>query len=128
MTNEIWKWYSGSTDEQFQHGPFDTREAAVAALDGYYGFVIEAQKTPLQLSEHFDARDFIDLAEDNVYDLCNENGDIIFDVSNKAATDLQTAVRAAIDQWQHQNNLVFEPWVFTQTRNLERVNGEVDDT
>lgn len=126
MTNKIWKWYSGSNEEEFHHGPFETREEAVEALEGCRGFVIEAKKQQLQLSEHFNARDFIDLAEDNVYDLSNENGDIIFDISNTDATVLQTVVRKAIDQWQRKRNLVFQPWVFSQSRNLESIDGEVD--
>ena len=32
MTDHDWKWYSGSNDETFHNGPFDTREQAVAAV------------------------------------------------------------------------------------------------
>jgi len=34
MTHQEWKWYSGSNDEEFSNGPFDTREQAIAELDG----------------------------------------------------------------------------------------------
>ena len=119
-----WKWYSGDNDEAFCGGPFDTREQAIAALDGYGGYVIEAQKTDLRLSDMFDAEEFLEAAEERAYDLCNEDGDPIFDVSEDQEKDLRARVRATIDAWQDDHGLKFVPWRFTDQRNLERVESD----
>ena len=120
---ETWKWYAGSNGEEFHSGPFDTREEAIKALDGLNGFVIEARKTPIKLSSYFDAEYFREVTEEDACDLSNPDGDSIFNVSKAQMEDLQVRVRAAIDQWQEVNNLVFEPWAFTASRNLEKVDG-----
>lgn len=127
MSTLNWKWYAGSNEEEFHSGPFDTREEAIVALDGYGGFIIEAHKSLLSLAKFFDARDFLDQAEEDAWEHVNENGDLVFDVTNEQAADLETKVREAIVQWQESHNLVFEPWAFSGTRNLERINGEVED-
>ena len=127
MSDNNWKWYSGSNDEVFYNGPFDTRERAVAELDGYGGFVIEARKDDLQLSSHFHIGVLLDAAEDDVVDLSDEDGSPIFDVSSDQEADLQARVRATIDAWQDAHGLKFVPWRFTEQRNLERVLPEVKE-
>ena len=121
MTDENWKWYSGSDDETFTNGPFDFRDDAIEALDGYGGYVIEARKDDLRLSSHFSADDFIEAAEEAVYDMANEDGDPIFDVPSDKQADLQLRVRAAIDAWQDAHGLMFVPWLFSGQRNLEHI-------
>ena len=127
MTQPDWKWYAGSNEEEFHSGPFDTREEAIIALDGYGGFIIEARKSLLSLSKFFDARGFLDQAEEDAWEHANENGDLVFDVTNEQVVNLETRVREAIVQWQDEHNLVFVPWFFSQSRNLERIDGEVGD-
>jgi hypothetical protein len=122
MSNEQeWKWYSGSNEEEFSDGPFDTREQAIAALDGYAGFVVLARKVPLRLSGYFDADTFLENAEDAAHDACNEDGDPVFDISSDQQEDLQARIRAAIEAWQYAHNLTFMPWAFNGTKNLERI-------
>lgn len=116
-----WKWYSGSDGEQFSGGPFDTREQAIADLDGYGGYVILARKVPLRLAGYFDVETFLENAEEAAYDVCNENGDPVFDVSKEQSEDLQARIRAAIEAWQYAHNLTFVPWAFTNSKNLERI-------
>ena len=125
MTEHDWKWYSGSNDEEFCHGPFDTRDEAVDALDGYGGFVIEARKDDLRLSAQFSVEAFFEAAEESVYDLSNE-GDPIFDASSDQERDLQARVRAAIDAWQDAHGLKFVPWCFAASRNEERIEPDED--
>ena len=125
MTDHLeWKWYSGENEEEFSGGPFDTRDEAIDALDGYGGYIVLARKVPLQLSKHFDATLFLEGAEDDVCDLCNENGDPIFDMSKEQSEDLQARVRAAIDAWQYAHNLTFVPWFFSESKLLERIPGD----
>ena len=116
-----WKWYSGTNDENFSNGPFDTREQAVAELDGYGGYVVQARKVPLRLSGYFDVDQLLGSAEDVVYDQCNENGDPLFDLTDEQSKDLQDRIRAAIDEWQDAQSRVFVPWAFSETKNLERI-------
>lgn len=125
MSNEQeWKWYSGSNEEEFGNGPFDTREQAIAELDGYDGFVMLARKVPLRLSGYFDVETLLESAEDATYDMANYDGDPIFDVSKDQQEDLQARVRAAIEAWQYAHNLTFVPWAFTESKNLERIEGD----
>jgi hypothetical protein len=116
-----WKWYSGPNDEAYTNGPFDTREQAVAELDGLGGYVIMARKVPLKLSDSFDADVFLESAEDSASDLANEDGDPLFDITSYQQADLEARVRAAIDAWQYAHNLTFVPWAFTETRHGERI-------
>lgn len=124
MTYQEWKWYAGSNEEEFQHGPFDTREQAIAELDGYGGYIVLARKVPLRLSDYFRADGFLENAEDAAYDLANEGGDPVFDVSAYQQENLQICVRAAIDAWQYAHSLTFIPWAFNGTKNLERINSD----
>lgn len=124
MTYQEWKWYAGSNEEEFQHGPFDTREQAIAELDGYGGYIVLARKVPVRLSGYFDADTFLENAEDSAYDMANEDGDPVFDISKDQQEDLQARIRAAIDAWQYAHNLTFMPWAFNGTKNLERVEGD----
>lgn len=118
---EEWKWYSGSNDETFEHGPFDTREQAIEELDGYGGYVIMARRVPLRLSQYFNTSTFLENAEDDAYDMANENGDPIFYIGSDQQADLQARVRAAIEGWQYAHGLTFIPWAFTSTNHLERI-------
>lgn len=122
MTEHLeWKWYSGSNEEQFSGGPFDTREEAIADLDGYGGYIVLARKVPLRLSGYFDVDTFLEQAEEAAYDLCNESGDTLFDLSKEQSEDLQARIRTAIEAWQYAHNLTFVPWAFTGSKNLERI-------
>lgn len=124
MTHQEWKWYAGRNEETFSEGPFDTREQAIAELDGYAGFVLLARKVPLRLSQFFHADTFLENAEDSAYDMANEDGDPLFDISSDQQADLEARVRAAIEAWQYAHGLTFEPWSFTGTKNLERINAD----
>ena len=125
MTQPDWKWYAGSNDEEFHSGPFDTREEAIDALDGGRGFIIEAHKRPQALSSYFDATRFIEDAEESVYELTNPDGEPLFEATSTQIDDLEKRVREAIDQWQEAHNLVFISGFFSQSRNLEILDGEV---
>ena len=119
--HQEWKWYSGSNDEEFSNGPFDTREEAVAELDGWGGFVVMARKVPQRLAGYFDVDTFLEEAEEAAYELCNENGDPLFDVTKEQSEDLQARVRTAIQDWQDTHDLTFVPWAFTGSSNLENI-------
>ena len=116
-----WKWYSGISDEELSHGPFDMREQAVSALDGYGGYVVLARKVPLLLSGYFDVDTFLENAEDAACDLGNEHGDLLFNVSKEQSDDLQARIRAAIELWQYAHDLTFLPWVFNHTISREYI-------
>ncbi len=116
-----WKWYSGPDQETFTGGPFDTREEAVKELDGYGGYVILARKTPLRLSQFFDGADFLEAAEEAAYEMANESGDAIFDLTKDQIDGLQYCVRSAIEKWQNAHRLTFTPWTFTESKSLEKI-------
>ena len=118
-----WKWYAGSNEETFHSGPFDTRQEAVDALDGEGGYVIEALKLPMALASFFIVDDLLETAEELAYDMANEDGDPLFCVKPELANELEQQVRETIRAWQSQNNLVFIPWMFSHSRNLEPIHG-----
>lgn len=123
---EEWKWYAGSNEETFGHGPFDTREQAIEELDGYGGYVVMARKVPLRLSSYFDVDRLLENAEETAYDMANEDGDPLFDVTDEQEADLQARVRAAIDAWQYAHGLTFIPWSFSETKHEERIQAKED--
>jgi hypothetical protein len=120
MTQEIWKWYVGSCEEEF-HTTCDSREEAVETALGYGGaWIIEATKgAPLKLSAYFDTDRFLEDAEDRADDLKGPDCEALFYVTFDQGNDLEAMVRAAIDAWQERHGLKFVPWVFVQTRNLQ---------
>ena len=121
MNEQEWKWYSGPDGETFTSGPFNTREQAIAELDGEGGYVILARKVPLRLSGYFDVDTFLEQAEESAYDMANEDGDPLFDVTKDQQEDLQARVRTAIEAWQYAHGLTFMPWSFSETKNLEKI-------
>lgn len=116
-----WKWYSGPDSEEFTNGPFATREEAVKELDGEVGYVILARKAPLRLSQFFNGMEFMETAEEAAYELANESGDPVFDLTKDQIDGLQYCVRSAIEKWQNAHRLTFVPWTFTETKELEKI-------
>lgn len=113
-----WFWWSGFDGEKYD-GPFKTREAAIANLDGERGYVCEARQDPLMFSDWLDMDLIFDHAEDRMADnnLVNEDGDSVFEVSDEQAKDLADRLKRACNEWQAAHGLVFVPWSFTEIRN-----------
>lgn len=129
LTEPDWKWYVGHSDEEYESGPYDTREEAVyIAREEYEGaYIVEAYKKPIDLALHFQADWFLENFEDNNYDLSNPDGDPLIHTTPDQEKDLEAMVRQTIREWQQKHNLVFMPWFFTGARNEDYVNGEVGD-
>lgn len=117
-----WFWWSGFDGENYD-GPFNTREAAIANLDGEFGYVCEARQDPLTFSDWLDMESIFDCAEEAMMDNghTNEDGDPVFEVSTEQAKDLAYRLKRACDEWQAANGLVFIPWDFTEVRNKEQI-------
>lgn len=130
MSTLNWKWYVGHYEEEFSSGPYETREEAVQIAKEEYegGWIIEAYKSPIALAPYFDARNFVERAEDDGYEFSNESGDPLFDITKDQMKELEEMVRQTITDWQKKHNLVFMPWTFTGQRNLEFIDGEMADS
>lgn len=130
LNQQNWGWYVGYTDEEYSSGPYQTRaEAVQIAKEEFEGaYIVEAYKQPESLAAHFDANRFLEYAEENVYDMANPDGDPIFDPTGAQIDDLEKRVRATIERWQEDHKLVFMPWMFTDTRNEEFIDGEMGDS
>jgi hypothetical protein len=115
-----WKWYY-SLDDDFFQGPFETKSEALSELDGSHGWIMEAYKVPLMLSDCIGIDDVFDTAEESAYDLSNE-GENLFDVTPQQSADLKKRLKKACDDWQSDHSLVFVPWIFSHTRNRHEVN------
>lgn len=109
-------WYSSNDKEVWTGGPYDTRqEAEKEAEANGHRLIMRATKDPDRVSEHFDQGEFFDAAEGSLYDLCNEDGDPILDFDSAVNLDLQSRVRAAIDEWQVAHQLSPMPWRFSSS-------------
>lgn len=115
-----WQWWSGPSDEWYSHGPFDTREEAVAALAGDAGYVTEAHPpAPIRLSAE-------QLLEDQYFE---NNDDFNFDHAEPDRRGDAAAIAAAdaelqvlLDRWCDRAGHTFERGnLFGGTRNGERV-------
>ncbi|AZV00371.1 hypothetical protein pthi1_p06 [Paracoccus phage vB_PthS_Pthi1] len=107
-------WYSSNDEDVWTGGPYDTRqEAEEEAKANWHRLIMRATKTPIRVSKHFDQGGFFEAAEESLYDLCNEDGDPTLDFDPAVNLDLQTRVRAAIDEWQVAHQLAPTPWRFS---------------
>lgn len=113
-------WYSSNDEEVWSGGPYDTREEAeVEAKANEHRLIMQATKWPIRVSRFFDQADFIEQAEESLYDLANEDGDPILDFTPEVNLDLQARVRAAIDEWQVAHQLSLVAWRFYTSGDVE---------
>lgn len=122
---EKWKWYWSHDGEDYIGGPFETRDDAI--YDGKsYGdpfFIIEAIKEDLDLSLEFDADEWLEDIDDQLYNDRrggDPDGDGLFaGITTDQVLFLEARVRQAIHNWQTDNDLKFDTWHFSDQRNGE---------
>ncbi len=119
MSKESWQWWAGSNDEHYTNGPFECREHAVEALDGYGGFIVEAVQLDVQFSadqlidaQYFDDDDYFS----GEYGEPDRNGDV--DTIKAADAELQALLDGWLAKWGH---TFVKPEMFAQTRNGQAV-------
>jgi len=115
-----WLWFSGSNDENYSN-THNTREHAIAELDGHGGYIVEARQDPMRMANYIDADSLFESAEEDASEFSNGDGDPIFECTRDQQSDLQDRLRQACDKWQEDHELVFKPWCFTDTRNSEKI-------
>lgn len=116
-----WRWWSGTSAEWYENGPFETREQAVAELCGEAGYVVEA--LPPGQDVHFSAEDLISAQ----YFEDNESFD--FDHGEPDRCGPEAAIKAAdaelqqlLDAWCEKHAGTFlRGNLFGGTRNEERI-------
>lgn len=127
MTTETrWSWWVGSDDERYYNECASREEAVRIAKEEYDGaYIVEAAKpSNIMLSEYFVADWFMEGAEEHAYD---DHGDpeggygTVFEITAAQQADLETKVRAAIDAWQTEHELVFTGFKFSEARNSEYI-------
>ena len=140
MSNETgWAWWSGRSDEWFEHGPFSAREDAIdeAQCDASGEFldedgiwkvgihIAEARQDPLRVADWIGADWILDRAEDLLCDserVSSENDDgPWFEVTKEQESDLVDRLKRACDEWQDAHGLVFTCNTFSAMRNAEYV-------
>lgn len=140
MNDTGWKWFSGTNDESFAHGLFDTREEVIqAAQDDACGefqdaddtwkvgvHLVEARQDPLRLGEWIDVERMLERAEEDLGEsdrVCYEFDDDppYFESTREQQADLKTRIKRACDEWQAAHNLVFTVRTFSASRNNDFV-------
>ena len=120
LTQPHTAWYSSNDEEVWSGGPYDTREEAEdEAKANEHRLIMQASKGPIRLSRFFDQADFIEQAEENLYDMANDDGDPILDFPPAVNLDLQARVRVAIDEWQVAHQLSPVAWRFDSSGPVE---------
>lgn len=121
------KWWAGTNDESYEHGPLDTREEAIEALDGYGGYICQAEIKPLRLSKWVRLDQLLEMGDDEFFDSdrCGEaDEESPFQVSPKLEADLISRIEATIDQWQEEHELKFVPRTFSNQTDPERIEAD----
>lgn len=133
MTQEPqWGWYASADKENYYCGPEATRDAIIqSATDDEIGlceaggvqcfYIIEAWQSSVELADHFDAAAFVEGINDDLSDFGGTDGEPLVDMTAVAVNSLERVVRAAIAQWQAENNLKFRNWAFSGMRNGEMI-------
>lgn len=138
MTELNWKWYAGDSEEHFDWGPYDSREAAIecAVDDGCGEFqdddgvwklfihLIEAVNDPLKLSDHFHLESWYDDLDNGVlYELGDHDNNESVPIGSTPEQDaeLEREIKATIDAWQERHKIVVQPWGFQNSRNSEYI-------
>jgi hypothetical protein len=118
----VWEWWSGSNDEYYTNGPFASREAAISALDGYGGFIVEAVKKSVQFSadQLIDSQYF----EDDDY-FSGEHGEPDRAGGGDAIAAADAELQAVLDAWLAKWGHTFvAPEMFAMTRNRASIAAE----
>lgn len=131
-----WKWYSGSNEENFEFGPFDTKEDAIneakSQFGGDYEFIhiVEAKINVHRMSEYCRFDDFLEIVCDEFMnsEMYHEDDDAssIFPCSLEQEKELIEALKLTVDKWQHKHDIKASTYVFTNTRNEETIKIEGD--
>lgn len=138
-----WAWWAGkSTDDYALVGPCRTRDEAIAeAVDHGFGewldeaedppvwkhtfVVFEAEHAPLRLADWIRADQIIEMADEDLADserVSSEYDDgPWFRATPEQKSELARDLRAACDEWQRRNGLVFTCCTFNAQRGEEAV-------
>jgi hypothetical protein len=134
-----WGWWSGTSEEVYTHGPFDTKDEALEAArqdasgefqaeDGtwlVHVYFCEATNPPLRLADWIGADQLIERAEEEIADSDRTDYEFdegpFFDVKPDQEKDLITRIEAACDDWQKDHGLIFTCRTFAAVRN----NGDI---
>ncbi len=120
MGEPIWKWFSGTSDEFYENGPFATKQEAVAELDGYGGFIIEAvQRDNVRLSASRLIEDQY-FEDDDDFDFDHAEPDRVGKKEDVEAADAE--LQALLDGWCAKFGHTFvRPNLFLKSRNHEEI-------
>ena len=128
-----WKWYAGRDGENFDTGPFDCREDAIAdATDNYNdedGFhIVEATKPAFpppsaeSIIDDMFERASDDLFGDDYPEPCGST-----EKQKQAELELQAYLNLWMDKWR--SEIFPTPWAFGKTRNADYIlNPQQGDT
>lgn len=115
-----WQWWSGSSDEWYEYGPFETREQAISELVGSEGFVAECLPAG---DVSFSAQELIEnqfLEDNDAFDFERSEPDRVG--SSKAIDAADAELQGLLDAWCARHAKTFARGnLFAGTRNVERV-------
>lgn len=117
VNREDWNWYAGQ-DEEYMTGPFDTREAAIEALDGEGGHITEARQVSLRLSRFVNVDRMVEDALEAMDEDWSYDSYVVEQTQESGPVQqLEPLILQVIEDWQTLNKVKFMPYLFTHQRN-----------
>lgn len=126
MTDTQTGWWFSLDGENYEGGPFDTYEEAVAAGGEEYDlFTVSlcTRKASIRIADYIDT-DVIDNITERIEDETGNPeqwGDVV-DLTMTQISDLVKAICKAVDEWQDANKVVLVPWRFEKIEQSTEIN------
>jgi hypothetical protein len=124
MSDGNFKWWMavGTQDPDFYHGPYDSKEEAIAQAHAEEGkdrgfTIVEADKAK-PTSDIFTADSIFEMYEEHNIECWGEDG-ADFEVTREAEIELEKMLTAALESWFDKFRTRPTPWSFGEQRNKE---------
>lgn len=123
MTTD-WQWWSSDSDENYQLGPFLTKEEAINAAKHNYPnqtvYVIRAKC--FEVSDiKVDVGAMMYEMEVDYEDFCNPDSETLLEYSREQFKKLETEMNNTFQKWIRDNNIKLSYISFEQTDSFEKI-------
>lgn len=126
-SEKTWSWYAGRSEDNFEEGPFATRQEAIdAGFDqlcdddeaGFY--IIEATKSGVR-TDIFDGDHVSDIIEDRNEGARQDGESLMDEVTTQELNELVAELNKVVKAWADKHDIHKHVWTFKGTRGLSFV-------